>query len=282
MTACSTGTCGADGKCNSVPANVGQGCDDGLFCTSGDKCNTQGQCVGATPTCINPSPCVAALCNEAMDICYVKAIQNGELCDDGDACTAGETCQNNQCIGGKLPEVYFTETFANNNKGWTLGMEWAIGPATASPVGASNTADPATDHTATTDNGVAGVVIGGNVAKVVHPMYYLESPTVDVSMAMGKLYLTYYRWLNSDYTPYMRNVVEVFDGTNWVEIWTSGPPPPVQDSPLGWTFVSHDITQYKNPALKFRYGFDVGSTGVYTIGSWNLDDVKLQDTACDK
>ena len=75
----------------------------------------------------------------------------------------------------------------------------------------------------------------------------------------------------------------MFDGTAWVEVWSSGPLPSIQDSPpvgAGWTFVSHDITQYKNAGLKVRFGYDIQSNGVYTIGSWNLDDVKLQNTVC--
>jgi hypothetical protein len=81
----------------------------------------------------------------------------------------------------------------------------------------------------------------------------------------------------------MKNYVYVFDGTSWVEVWSSGPPPSIQDSPpvgTGWTFVSHDITAYKNAGLKVRFGYDIGSNGVFTIGSWNLDDVKLQNTVC--
>ncbi len=283
VTPCSTGQCGNDGKCLITPINVGQPCDDGLFCSSQDKCNQFGQCEGTAETCLKPGPCVEATCNEDMDTCDLKPILNGEVCDDGNGCTSGETCLNNVCSGGTPPQVLFTETFANNSKGWTLGNEWAIGPAMASTGGVGGTADPASDHTTTSDNGVAGVVIGGNAATMTHPMSYIESPAVDVSMVNGKLYVTYWRWLNSDYTPFMRNVVEVFDGMNWVEVWTSGGPPGVRDSPptgQGWTFMSHEISMHKNAALKVRFGFDVGSSGVYTIGSWNLDDVKIQTAPC--
>jgi len=39
------------------------------------------------------------------------------------------------CICGTFavaqPVVFFSETFDNNNAGWTLDTEWAIGPAMA-------------------------------------------------------------------------------------------------------------------------------------------------------
>ena len=30
----------------------------------------------------------------------------------------------------------------------------------------------------------------------------------------------------------------------------------------------------------FRFGFDIGSSGVYTIGSWNVDDVLVASGEC--
>ncbi|MEO7328031.1 MAG: hypothetical protein ABI193_05605 [Minicystis sp.] len=271
------------GKCLvNNPKNIGLACDDGLFCTLGEACGDQGYCVGGAPTCVKPAACIDVLCNEAAQSCDIKPILNGEACEDGNVCTGGEICNNNVCSGGTMGQVYFTEDFSNNALGWTLGTEWQIAPAAVSSGGAFG-ADPAVDHGSTETNGVAGVVIGGNEEPTVHAPYYIESPPVDVSAATGKVFLTFYRWLNSDYVPYMRNMVEAFDGTAWVEVWTSGPPPGVQDSPptgQGWTFQSFDITAYKNAGLRVRFGYEILQNGVYTIGSWNLDDVKLQNTPC--
>lgn len=279
---CATSKCTA-GKCNIVVAkNTGLSCDDGLYCTKTDTCQGNGTCSGP-PTCTNPTPCIVSTCDETANKCVLDPKASGEPCATS-ACSAGQTCDNNgTCGGGTAAETYFYENFANNNKGWLLGPEWQIGSAQVS-VGGAIGADPGQDNSPTGDNGVAGVVIGGNEnPNTLHPQYYLESPLIDISAAQGQLYLTYYRWLNSDYLPFMKNVVEVYDGTKWVEIWASGPPPSIQDSPpagAGWTFVSHDITPYKNAAIKVRFGYDIESGGVYTIGSWNLDDVKLQNTVC--
>jgi hypothetical protein len=177
--------------------------------------------------------------------------------------------------------VYFVEDFSSNTKGWTLGPEWEIGPTKASSGGAFGS-DPAADHTPTADNGVAGVVIGGNASTAQHPFYYLESPPFDTLGAQGSVVLGFYRWLNSDLAPYMDNVVDVWDGTNWVTLWTSGASPRVQDSPptgAGWIFVQHDVTKFKNTAMRVRFGFAVGSAPLQ-VGSWNLDDVVVGEVAC--
>ena len=61
-----------------------------------------------------------------------------------------------------------------------LGTEWEIGPAKAS-TGGNRGPDPATDHTPSSDNGVAGVVIGGNTNAMLHGLDYLQSPPFDTT-----------------------------------------------------------------------------------------------------
>jgi hypothetical protein len=178
--------------------------------------------------------------------------------------------------GGRGAAAYFSEDFADNSAGWTLDTEWEIGPAVSSPPpGACGNGDPATDTTPTADNGIAGVVIGGNASTSLHSFYYLTSPVVDASAAPGSLYLNFKRWLNSDYAPYMENVVEVFDGSSWQPVWSSGPPPNIEDA--SWIDCSYDITAYKNASLRVRIGFEIGSAGSYTCSSWNVDDLEIAD-----
>ena len=281
---CASSKCSA-GKCNIVaPTNTGSACDDGINCTMNDVCQLNGFC-GGSPKCVSLNGCVDATCDEAGGgACTYPGKPDGSPCVlSNDPCSASNVCNGGNCAGGTLTQTYFYEAFDNNNKGWLLGTEWGIGSTSVSPPSNAYGTDPQFDHSPAGLNGVAGVVIGGNETPVIHPPYYIESSVVDVTAATGQLYLTYYRWLNSDYTPYMRNMVEVFDGTSWIEIWTTGSSPGVQDSPpvgAGWTFVSQDITMYKNPALKVRFGYEITSGGVFTIGSWNLDDVKLQNIAC--
>ena len=168
--------------------------------------------------------------------------------------------------------VLFFEDFSDNSAGWTLGPNWGIGSATTSSGQQYGNPDPGTDHTATADNGVAGVVIGGNAPTGVHPFYFLTSPVIDTA-GLGNITLEFYRWLNSDYTPYMKNKIDVFDGASWVTLWMSGGSPGVLDAE--WTPQVFDISAFSNSALRVRFGYSIGSGGVYTVSSWNLDDVSI-------
>lgn len=282
---CSVGQCDGQGKCAIMAQNVGLACDDGQFCTANDVCTTFGLCQGSGTPCQNPAPCVKATCDEEADQCKLTPIAEGEACEDGDACTGGETCNvSAQCTGGQPAFVAFFESFANLNLlGWELGPEWEIGMAKPS-VGGDVCCDPAVDHDG--DGMVAGVVLGGNEAvpalpaSPVHPFYYLTSPAVDTSLVPGPLYLTYYRWLTSDYPPFMHNNVEVSSdgGASWFVVWSYDLSIPIND--MAWTFQSHDISAYKSQTTRFRFGFDIGQTGVYSVGSWNVDHIKLQNSPC--
>ncbi|HVK69573.1 MAG TPA: hypothetical protein VM694_34180 [Polyangium sp.] len=306
---CKAGRC-TGGQCEIVPANEGKPCDDGLFCTVGEICQA-GVCGAGSPKpCAAPSACWTAMCDEAKDTCTAVPGNDGTACNDGSPCTIGTTCANGACIGGLAtnegmacddglacttdeacaagacvtatgPRVYFREDFGSNEQGWLLGPEWAIGPAKAS-IGDAFGADPGVDHTTTADNGVAGVVIGGAASTVAHPFHWLESPAFDTSGASGSVVLGFYRWLNSDFAPHMDNAVEVWNGATWVRLWTSGPPPRIQDSPVvgkGWTYVQHDVTAHKNAAMRVRFGVAVGGMAL-KVGSWNVDDVVVADVAC--
>jgi len=153
-------------------------------------------------------------------------------------------------------------------KGWTLGPEWEIGPATVSS-GHSGNKDPALDHSPTADNQLAGVLIGGYNNNTVHGFYYLESPVVDTAAA-DTVYLRYWRWHNSDYINYMESRVEVFDGVSWVVVWVQ-PSGGVYDN--AWNQIAHDITAYKNANMHVRFGFNIKLSAVFKMSGWNLDDV---------
>ncbi len=302
---CTKGACQFN-FCSPVPANDGDPCDDYLLCTENTVCQG-GICQGGTPYqgCAPPGGCYIGSCDPMFDMCTAQPGNDGASCDAGDPCQTGTTCAGGACIGGTPANdglacddglscttgetcsvgicqggmgavAYFKEDFSDNLAGWTLGNEWQIGPAIAGQTGFGD--DPGADHTPTGDNGLAGVVIGGNASTVIHGYYYLESPTFDTSAAVGSVYFSYYRWLNSDYDPFMHNRVDVWDGTQWVNLFLTGMFPGVMDT--SWTFMEHDVTAYKNAGMKVRFGFDIGSDGVYSIGSWNVDDVRVTSVTC--
>ena len=207
-------------------------------------------------------------------------------------CTGGQsgTCAHTICEpGAKLTSgcdgawesntasttvTVFSEPFANNNAGWNLGTEWQFGPASASGGHNYGNPDPATDTTPTADNRVAGVNIGGNASTSTHGYRWLTSPTINAAAYTSSLTLTYRRWLNSDYPPWMDNRVEVSNngGASWTTIWSGYP------TDASWQTMSHDVTAYASANFRVRFGHTVGSSGAFTVSSWNLDDVTLTGT----
>jgi hypothetical protein len=253
-TACNPGVCDtAAGGCTNTALVDGTACDDSNFCTGATTC-TAGVCGGGT------------------------AINEGAMCDDGNSCTSGTVCIAGGCTGGTGPTVYFSDDFHDNSHGWTLGPEWQIGSAMASTGQTYNGPDPAQDHSSSADNGVAGVVIGGNEDPVIHPYYYLTSPPFNTATATGSVILGFYRWLNSDYDPYMHDSIDVWNGAAWVNVFLTDGPPGVADS--AWTYESYDLTAYKNAAMQIRFGYDIGAAGVFTVSSWNIDDVLVANATC--
>jgi hypothetical protein len=267
---CNSASCNQNnGMCETSPANEAGSCDSGDLCAPG-ACSS-GSCVGVVSDCSGlDDDCNSGSCNPGNGMCEATPANEGVACDDADSCTSGTTCTAGACSGGTGTATY-TEDFSDNSAGWTLGTEWAIGSTGA------GCSDPATDHTATADNGVAGVVLNGCASTVVHADYCLTSPALNTSGMTGTVVLNFWRWLNSDYDPYMINKIEVYNGSTWTNIWQSGLS---STSDFAWTNVQHDVTAYKAANFQARWCMNVGSIGVFSVGSWNIDDVYLGPPAC--
>ncbi|MFT3772732.1 MAG: hypothetical protein QM820_45665 [Minicystis sp.] len=276
---CAVGQCLSGQGCTAVPLPEGTACEDGFFCTQGDTCQN-GVCAGGPNPCAPADPCHAGFCSETMKACSFTPANDGAPCNDGNACTSNDQCKNGVCVGtagGPGTVVFFTDDFHDSSKGWTLGPEWQIGPAMMSSGGSFGGTDPAQDHTTTADNGIAGVVIGGNATTAIHPFYYLTSPPFDTAQATGLVIFTYQRWLVSDFEPWMHSTVDVWNGAQWINLWTNGNMP-VSDT--AWTFQSFDVTPHKNPKMQIRFGVDVALSSAFSVASWNIDDVVVANGTC--
>jgi hypothetical protein len=293
--------------------------NDGLACSSfGDPCMVQkvcsaGDCVGGVPkdcsaftngcnngtcepttgNCFSQPVPPGGMCNEATDACNIGICQaggqcigqptnEGGMCNDGSNCTVNDVCSAGTCAGTPDPmyTIYFSETFASNSQGWTLGPEWAIGSAQASSCGSSSTGqDPATDHTPTADNGIAGVLIGGCYPTTLHGDYCITSPPFDAS-GTGSVFLSYYRHLHTDYPNYISSHVDVSpNGSTWTTVY-SVPSGQFQND-ASWTFFSHDVTAQKSATMQVRFCYSAGpSTAIIVGGGWNVDDVFVASSAC--
>ncbi len=96
--ACTADTCQL-GVCEHTPLAENTLCDDGMFCTEGDRCSAAGICGGGPSPCEDDNECTADSCDEAGNTCN-NIILPGEPCDD-DACSVGSTCDaQGQCDGG--------------------------------------------------------------------------------------------------------------------------------------------------------------------------------------
>ena len=103
-----------------------------------------------------------------------------------------------------------------------------------------------------------------------------EAP-VDASGG-GALELSLWRWLNSDYTPFMQNNIEVWDGAAWQTVAQTGGAPGVQEA--AWNLQVYDITAFANANLQIRIGYNIDSGGVYTCSGWNVDDIQITRADC--
>lgn len=302
---CAVGFCDPVIGCTTKPAADGFACDDGMFCTINETCSN-GTCGNGIPLpCAPPGGCFIGTCDELNDTCTAVPGNDGAACDDGSPCTSATTCSNGACIngtpandgmacndgtsctvgevcsngvcgGGVGPQVFFAEDFSDNSAGWVLGPEWQIGPAKQGFNMGFAFPDPENDHTPTPDDGVAGVVIGGDASSTPHDYYYLESPAFDTSGAAGPIILGYYRWLNSDSHPAMHNRIQVWNGSQWITVWSSGD----FFFESSWTYWQIDLTSYKNPAMRIRFGFDIGDVAFGEFSSWNIDDILVASQAC--
>lgn len=86
------------GVCKPVPKNTA--CEDGHKCTLNDACDGFGSCVsGASKLCDDQNPCTVDVCDVATGDCATTNFPDNAVCDDGDKCVIGETCQAGKCVG---------------------------------------------------------------------------------------------------------------------------------------------------------------------------------------
>jgi hypothetical protein len=245
-------------------------CDDNNVCTT-DAC-ANGACTHAEVDKDDNDACTVDSCDPKLGVLHTAL-----SCDDNNPCTTDMCNPAAGCI--TTPITYFSETFANNSKGWTLGGQgtgtpWQVGPLIPNPTAPeSGNPDPTEDHTPTVDNGVAGVAIGGNTSNALHPPYYLLSPIIDLTGVSTPVYVEFWRYLNSDFPPFMDSTVEVYNGSSWVTIFAMTPGVAIYDA--GWTRESYDVTPYKNNNFQIRWGWRVLQPGVVLVSGWNIDDVRL-------
>ncbi|HEY2773809.1 MAG TPA: hypothetical protein VGK20_07130 [Candidatus Binatia bacterium] len=115
---CANGACGHSGNpcpgpdgdgncaesCNEDAQNCsandadGSPCDDGLFCTENDSCQS-GVCFGTAKTCDDHNICTDDSCDDEADQCVNTPVADDTPCDDNNDCTIDDKCVSAQCQG---------------------------------------------------------------------------------------------------------------------------------------------------------------------------------------
>ncbi len=86
--------------CKKVPVAAGTVCNDGLYCTVGEKCDALGSCGGGLPPlCGKPAQCYSSLCTELAKGCTTLPLATGTPCTDNSLCTDGDICNAGKCAG---------------------------------------------------------------------------------------------------------------------------------------------------------------------------------------
>jgi len=100
---CTADTCNGAGTCQHDAVTNGTACDDGNACTQSETCQG-GTCGdGTTVTCAAQDQCHDAGTCDPQTGCSNPDKPNGTPCNDGDACTTTDTCQNGACTGSGAP-----------------------------------------------------------------------------------------------------------------------------------------------------------------------------------
>jgi len=235
------------------------------------------------------------MCTE--DLCDpVDGVLNPTLeLDDMNACTLDEC---DPVLGPRHADesIVFMADFSSPEGHWpgstfsflTPGApagtdpEWEIAPASVS---SGNGPDPAADATPSDDNMLAGVNVGGQYSvdngagPITHGFYYLVTPSFTPDADVTTLTVQYRRWLNSDYPPYVTNVVEVNQAGTISTVWQDSSTSTIADTQ--WQTIEHEnVTFTTEVPMALRFGFDVGS-GAIAYGGWNVDDIVVRDPSCD-
>jgi hypothetical protein len=268
-------------------------CDPGTFSAEKNQisCRPWTQCpahitfVGSPGTATSDQICSPCSANGCSHFCSAKGVCFD--CFTHLDCESGLGCDAGACVDlGCGTQPYFTETWTSGPfaQFWSVDDAWDVGPAKpweGGDVAAGTCKDPVHDHTNPGGNDpFAGVKIGNIAPQVVMAeRSYITSAAVDTRSGPSPVLLEFYRWLNSDFPPFMANFVEVWDGLEWATVW-SGPPAggPMLAECSEWSQQVVDVTAFRNEYFRVRFGFVIEDPTVRAVGSWNIDDIRIANT----
>ena len=161
------------------------------------------------------------------------------------------------------------------DKSWTLAGEFERAIPTGLG-GEHGNADPASAHAGSyvlgTDLTGLGSYPGDYENSLADRELYAISPTIDCSNA-SNVTLDFTRFLNVESPSYDHAYIDVYDGSNWVEIWTNSAA--VNDSQ--WSTIHFDISEYADGNSNLQIRFSIGPTdSSWQFSGWNIDEFLVQ------
>ncbi|MGD8453858.1 MAG: C25 family cysteine peptidase [Phycisphaerae bacterium] len=178
-------------------------------------------------------------------------------------------------VAGVGTFVAHAASYLDADPGWPHDGQWAFGQ----PTGAGGVSHGYPDPTAgATGDFVYGVNLTGDYGVTPGGPYWLTWGPIDLS-GVSDARLTFQRWLNSDYQPYVQASVEIsFDGSTWAELWANGNHEITAEA---WELMQYDIADIADgqPLVYFRWGYKIGAAA-WAYSGWNLDDIEVWGLTC--
>jgi Peptidase family C25/Propeptide_C25/FlgD Ig-like domain len=168
------------------------------------------------------------------------------------------------------PEAVYVFDF-DTGSGWACDGEWEFGV----PAGLGGDSFGMPDPTSgATGDFVYGINLEGDYSTNIGGPYFLSMPPIDCS-ELTMLSLSYQRWLNTDFPPYVIATVEAsVDGEEWSTLWQNAG---IEIVEQGWSEQVHDLSDLADgeATLYIRWGHEVAQASAYAYSGWNLDDVRI-------
>lgn len=156
------------------------------------------------------------------------------------------------------------------NPGWDTDYEWEFGTPTGNGAEDEGYPDPTSGATGTN---VYGVNLDGDYSIAVGGPYYLTAGPFDFS-EYTNMYMSFARWLNTDYQPYVRTDIQIStNGTEWATLWENPDYEAIVEN--AWSHIVEDISEYAPGAdtVYIRWGYEIILSGAYLCSGWNIDDI---------
>ncbi len=154
--------------------------------------------------------------------------------------------------------------------GWAREGQWAYGVPTGSGGASHGKPDPSSGHTG---GSVFGVNLSGDYSLTTGGPWYLTAGPIDCA-GWSNTQLRFWRWLNTDYQPYVYATLQVSsDGSSWTTIFSNGSS---ATTATAWTQYTYDISSVADgsPTVYVRWGYQIAS-GAWAYSGWNIDDIEL-------